>query len=178
MPNRFFAICTLVFMLGGFGRHASLRRHEIAPSPATGNELRLDGYWYTIEKSKIRPDLFVTRYFFFKNGKVLFGFNCSPYELNYRESDFTDEFFKQQLTARYNANLTNFAVDGGRIEFERISPVQDYPHGIFQGIILNDSTFVIKIERNCGNIETVNEKYHFKAFPIPEKYQSPPIEMP
>ena len=113
MPNRFFAICILVFMLEGFGRHASLRRHEIAPSPATGNELRLDGYWYTIKKSEIRPDSVVTRYFFFKNGKVLFGFNCSPYELNYRESDFTDEFFKQQLTARYNANLTNYAVDGG-----------------------------------------------------------------
>lgn len=134
--------------------------------------MRLDGYYYTSNLTD-RPSPTVTRYFFFSNGKVLFGFNCELDSLQEKESDFDNNFFERQLSPGYNANITNFAIDGSTIQFERVYPMQDYPHAIFSGNIQNDSTFVIRSckDLRAGTAEKENSIYHFRPFSIPEKYR-------
>ena len=69
------------------------------------------------------------RYYLYKNGKIL--------QLS---SDGSKEFFENHMN---NMDVTSFFIKNDTIGFEQIFPWNSYPHYLYQGHILSDSSFTI-----------------------------------
>lgn len=63
-------------------------------------------------------------------------------------------------------NWTNFLIRDNLISFERIYVQQGYPHEIYSGKVLNDTTFVIKESKSKPYSKSINlnDTFHFKQF--------------
>lgn len=130
----------------------------------TGNELRIDGYYYFMTENNLHYT-----YFFYENGIIIHGGgnapNTSPIE--FIETQFKSESYLKALKDHKTA-WGIFQINGNKIEFERWYPSSGgpLPSYIRSGEILNDTTFVItKVNRSDGSEEkTLNETYHFKQF--------------
>ena len=126
--------------------------------PYVGDELRIDGLYYTVEEN-MYGDLY-TVYFFYRNGVVRYGGSSNDPEF-YRGNGFLDE------QAKYAWGL--FHVGGDEITFEKWYPPSkgiSYSY-ISSGHILNDTTFVITESRRSNGEEEVHERdevYHFRPY--------------
>lgn len=139
----------------------------------TGNELRIDGYYYFITENNLH-----FTYFFYENGITIHGGgnapNTSPIE--FIESQFKSENYLKALKDHKTA-WGIFQFNGNKIEFERWYPSSGgpLPSYIRSGEILNDTTFIItkSIRPKTGEEKELNEIYRFKRFsPKPDSTNS------
>jgi len=141
----------------------------------TGNQLRIDGYYYQEKNGK-----FYTMYCFFRNGIVLYlGGGFSPSQITEMEGRIQDGRFYNDVK-----NLKDywgvFLIENSNIKFEKWYPSSGggLPTYIREGNILNDTTFVITEVYRMKNgkkieAEPHNETYYFKAFsPKPDSTQT------
>jgi hypothetical protein len=142
-------------------------------SSYTGNELRMDGYYYFMTGDNLHYT-----YFFYRNGIIIHGGgnapNTSPIE--FVENQFISENYLKSLKDHKTA-WGIFQITGNKIEFERWYPSSGglTPAYIRSGEILNDTTFVItkSVRAKTGEEKELNEIYHFKEFsPKPDSTNS------
>ena len=127
----------------------------------TGNELRIDGYYY----DGCRVQLF------YKNGIHLYGGGChKENELKELETIFSNGTFHDAI---YDDETSwgVFIIENDTIKFERYNPPSGpgYMHSfIREGPIINDTTFrIVRIYRYEDGVKKVtetNDLYHFKKF--------------
>ena len=131
--------------------------------PYTGNELRIDGYYFYEHSDPARIDI----YFLYRNGIILYGGTPLSSEIketeNKIQTDRWHEIIKNDITS-----WGVFHVNGSTIKFERWYPSSGggAPSAVREGKILNDSTFHITVSYRSNGSER-NEKdeiYHFREF--------------
>jgi hypothetical protein len=146
----------------------SIHFRYLKNNSSQASSLRLDGYYYSIDPGTR------TRYFLYKNGRILYAHECScstNEQMITKESDFSNANFLNYIKDSSSIFWTNYLIEGPSISFERIFPWQSYPHYMLTGQIINDSAFVITKQTGVYNIENtekistaVNDTFHFKQF--------------
>lgn len=144
----------------------------------SGDELRIDGYYYN--QYSIKGNEYVTVYFFFRNGIILYGSSMPLADLYETEAMYkSGEYY---VTIKNTKDCWGvFNVDGNKIAFERWTDLYQLAPlvtTIYSGDILNDSTFRIMESSVMENgkqveIEERDETYYFKKFnPKPDSTNS------
>ena len=130
--------------------------------PYTGNQLRIDGYYYWMYTA-IDGDKLFRAYAFYNNGIIL--------DLGGGYSSINE---LEEIVTKYSSNYKKnkigwgvFVIENNIIKFERWYPSErPYRAYIREGVILNDTTFhITKSYRSNGTQQdTENEIYHFRPF--------------
>lgn len=155
---------TALFFIEGCGKWNKDEDLTLKKHPYNGNEFRLDGYYYFLQKEKI-----FSTYFFFRNGVVINGEAAdpnSPDPIAFMDEVFSSESFADQIK-RGKTRWGLFEIQGDSIVFERwVIAEGGYPVMRFSGNILNDTTFVITRAEypQSGKVFQQNDLYHFHAF--------------
>ena len=132
--------------------------------PYNGNELRIDGYYY----SQLRSDDLVGVGVLYRNG-VCIHFLFRPEivdTLNYIETEFLlNEEFVEDAKSRPNW-IGVFNINGETIGIETFETARDTYTRSYFGQIINDSTFVLEreVDNLTSNIDEKNVTYRFKKF--------------
>lgn len=138
----------------------------IDKEPYFGNELRIDGYYYS-QYEGTGNDKIGNVLFFYRNGTVLHGSSFSP-----RNFEMLEKFY---LDGEYEAFIgekdvwSTFKVRSDSLVFERWNPptMSKGPEPIlYFSEILNDTTFVVYQCKLYSEQELYekNETYHFRKF--------------
>lgn len=133
--------------------------------PYTGNQLRIDGYYYLLDTDST----LLATYFFYKNGILLAGGGRPlPEGLDYIEENY---FSSKEWIKKIPGKILKwgiFQIEGNKISFEKWYPssISPTPAYIRYGEILNDTTFTItkSVRPKTGKKRTFFELYHFKEF--------------
>ena len=129
----------------------------------SGNDLRLDGYYYYEDNGKIWRT-----YFFYRDGVMLYGAGTDTLDNNLEKYDtwFASDFFLEYIkTNKRRWGL--FEIHNDSILFERwVFDEMGLPVLRFSGNIINDTTFVITRRESpyTGKEFEENELYHFRQF--------------
>jgi hypothetical protein len=148
-----FVSCQMFF---GEDDKLTLRR-----KPYDGSALKLDGYYYQSYQDGNMVDI----YFLSRNGVIINAGAFEANKLDLYERKFSDTAFVNKLrNVKFNWGV--FQIDGDSMKFEKWYPSErPYRTKIKEGIILNDSTFLItKVRNQKGEMALKNEAYHFKRF--------------
>ncbi len=147
-------------------------RLSIEQTESRDNKLRLDGYYYYVNYNEnYDKDYASGTYFFYNNGIIvtLGGFDILDKWEKHEERILTNELIDAVQKIKYAWGLFN--IDNNIIKFERWYPSSGGPLKAYvrKGIILNDTTFVIKESYRMVNgkkrdLDKENETYHFKQF--------------
>jgi len=141
---------------------------SINKEPYTGNQLRIDGYFYEIGvDGYLYPE-----YFFYSNGSLIYiGGRYSPNTIDAELENFiTSPYY---INDAKNDKLTGglFIIDGLFIKFEKWYPSSGVglPAYVRVGKILNDTTFVItesyRMQKGTKTeTKERNETYYFRQF--------------
>lgn len=141
----------------------------------TGNQLRIDGYYYQKQDNK-----YYTLYILYRNGIIVYaGGGYSEEELLELEGKFANSNFHKSII-ECKDNWGVYLIEDTSIKFEKWYPVSDgiYHAYVRSGKILDDTTFVINESYRFQNgikteTQTLNETYHFKQFsPKPDSTSS------
>ncbi len=133
--------------------------------PYTGNELRIDGYYYRYLDCE--SNNYIAACCFYRNGVLL---DIVGAALSLEEAD---EEIKQFMERDVNSNYERlrwglFVIDNQAIKFELYYPQEYFTRwtGIMEGVILNDTTFRITSFYDPSNDErrTKNDTYYFRQF--------------
>lgn len=156
----FFAFC----LESCFLKNRSAR--YIKNEQLSNNKIRLDGYYYYYLKNKIKStDVFIDCFFFYGNGKVFFAMGTNTKNILQYE-----EYLKSKLridSKNMPEYWTNYLIKNDSIHFERIYVQPGFPHAIYRGKILNDTTFVITESINNPSSKksiSLDDTFHFKMF--------------
>jgi len=155
MKNLILLILSMLFT------QCCLEKDDVLPKaiPYTGNQLKMDGYYYQITYNNKIYSSFVM----YNNGILI---DISELENTIEEMDESirknyvrDSWYKKN---KYVWGV--FFIEDDAIRINQLS--QDYPHrGIVQkGIILNDTTFKITKFSSDGKVREKDEIYHFREF--------------
>lgn len=129
--------------------------------PNTGNQLRIDGYYYLMDDYGVNAT-----YFFYQNGIIIhrggwINSSLEELEMNFQTIDW-EEINNNKL------KWGVFQVYGDEISFERWYPSSGgpLPAYIRSGEIQNDTTFIItkSIRSKTGEEKELHETYHFRQF--------------
>jgi len=171
VKNIFFS---LIFM---FCCSASCEKERAALSmsktPYTGNELRIDGYYY----SGITPADDIGIAVFYRDG-VCIHMYTRPKGQDTLDFIQNDILLDNDLMSRLWSTPTNigvFHINASSIEFETWEAGRDIITFSNFGTILNDSTFVItrEVNNDAGESTSLNLTYHFQEFsPKPDSTNS------
>ncbi len=134
--------------------------------PYTGNELRIDGYYYY----KYYPgenEVYYATYFLYENGIILEGDAVNENRIPELENKFKTLEWHNSIK-KYKAGWGLFTIDGDKILFEKWYPNSPGQPKVYirEGKILNDTTFHITASyRPDGSKRSEeDEVYHFKPF--------------
>lgn len=157
---------TPAFMFGNCKK--SVSDHDelsIARQSYLGNQLRVDGFYYTEANGSL-----YSASFFYKNGVILDAggtFN-SVEEI---DTYIQNEFILRNEYKKYMTNWGLFLIENKSIKFERWYPSSGGPMKAYvrAGSILNDTTFLINESYRNQNgkkseAKERNETYHFRQF--------------
>jgi hypothetical protein len=135
--------------------------------PYSGNELRIDGFYYQTIESTNSTKVF----FLYSNGIILGGFNYpgSNWESTLIEDVISGEY--HNTSVRYKSSWGLYQIQDSTIIFEKWYSASPGWHEAFarEGTILNDTTFLIerafKFE-NGGrtNVREREELFRFREF--------------
>ena len=160
---KFIVICWLI--LSTYGCRKILFPSEkltIQPTPYTGNQLRIDGYYFTetVSGSDYAPSYQI--YFLYRNGVIFGGDNALLSELSTREAEFMNGvYYADSKDVRYCWG--RFIIVDNSIVYEKWYPGADSWVYKSQGEILNDSTFHISSSRHGEDeFSPENDLFHFK----------------
>jgi hypothetical protein len=140
----------------------------------SGSQLQVDGYYYTIANDRL-----FSASFFYRNGVFLNG-GGSEAALDAMDEYIQNEFILRSGYKDYSQLWGVFRIESSSLKFERLysssgGPLKAY---VNQGVILNDTTFLIQSSyRNQDGKVTEfreeNETYHFRKFsPKPDSTNS------
>ena len=161
-------IAVSLVMFGNCKKGDSLLNHDELSIPRqnySGNELRVDGYYYT----EANGSLFSPS-FFYRNGVFL---DAGGSFKDYFEMDsyIVKEFISSTKYKSYRVLWGVFLIEGNSVKFEHWYPSSGGPMKAYvrEGLILNDTTFhITKSYRNQNGekteVDTENEIYYFRAF--------------
>ncbi len=152
----------LLLVISGCSKIMEDDELSLKKTPYTGNQLRIDGYYYSRDSSSIYDS-----YIFYRNGVLLDGggeLSGSFSELeNIFKSDLFDSFNRESKTV-----WGLFVINESQISFETWYPSSGggMPAYIMSGTIINDTTFKItrSMRSNGSEKETKDITYHFKKF--------------
>jgi hypothetical protein len=131
--------------------------------PYTGNQLRIDGYYYSMDDNGV-----FNVHFFYKNGIALYGYGGWSNFENAEEEFILQEWI--ELRRKSKTGWGVFQIEDDDIGFEMWYPSSGggVPAYIRSGKILNDTTFRItkswRSAEGTDNVQIKNELYHFKPF--------------
>ncbi len=130
----------------------------------TGNDIRLDGYWWMNFES-IEPSMSI--YFFYENGIALYGRALKNRDLEVKEKEFSTESFKK-LINKAKPGWGVFEINSNKITFETWVPGNGGPLTtvIRSGEIINHQTFVITSHMHKGKKSIENDTFYFKKFDL------------
>lgn len=137
---------------------------SLKKEPYNGNQLRIDGYYYQISDGKIYTILFL-----YRNGVVMYGGGegVEIENIEEREINFIDKSWIESVK-KFKSWWGLFQIDSDNIKIERwySSSGGGLPAYLHSGIILNDTTFVMKksVRTDGTNEREINKVYHFKQF--------------
>lgn len=134
--------------------------------PYTGNELRIDGYYYY----KYYPgenEVYYSTYLLYENGIILYGGAVNETEITRLENDFkSNKWIEIQRKYKYMWGV--FIINGNKLLFERWYPNSPGQPKVYinEGKILNDTTFQITTfyRPDGSKRREKDEIYHFKPF--------------
>ena len=131
----------------------------------TGNQLRMDGYYY----QKANSSLFSV-YFLYSDGIILSAggdFSDETEIDRYVEAEFLQNLSYRET--KYNWGV--FVIEGNSVRFERWYPSSGPPLKAYvrAGEIIDDTTFVISqsyrvVDGQKTEVRERDETYHFKEF--------------
>jgi len=133
----------------------------------TGNELRIDGYYYNIYYNDKKEPQGITPLFFYRNGIILGDVGVRIDKISEMEEWFRNGYYVNNAE-KYQWGV--FQIDGTKIKYEKWVPVQGpFVAVTYEGVILNNTTFVInqsyKMEKgNRIDLSKFDWTYHFKEF--------------
>ena len=131
----------------------------------SGNELRIDGYYYKNDPES--PQISIL--FLYSNGIILYGGAFGIDETIKQEEKYMNGYHSTHA-AKYKYYWGVFQINGSQIKYEKWVPVQGPLIAVtYEGVILNDTTFVITetYEMQNGQKKAPKEvywEYHFKQF--------------
>ena len=128
----------------------------------TGNELKIDGYYYYIVPESNRTVI----WFFYRNGVVLHGGTYGSMDFDEIETIMVERY--SQLK-KLKSSWGVFLIDGDKIQLERWA---EAPNGVslatfrYSGNIINDTTIHFTETYYSGRNETkqIDEVWHYKQF--------------
>jgi hypothetical protein len=147
---------------------------SISRKEYTGNQLRIDGYYYF---NYTNEEDYVRIYFFYKNGMILYGGSSLLSELPELEKSYKDGTYYNHVKSNKLA-WGVYQIEGSKIVFEGWYGEKPYRVYGQEGVILNDTTFRINQGYRMKNgkkteVESKNEVYHFREFsPKPDSTNS------
>lgn len=127
----------------------------------SGNELRLDGYYYSEYNDPPRRKIF----FLYRNGVMFDGELVPLDELEAKEESYSNgEYYR--IAKDFVSKWGHYSVSNGKLKFEKWYPSNRYIAYVNDGLIINDSTFHIAMSYRCdgSNFLSENVTYHFKKF--------------
>ena len=141
-----------------------LHKLSMTKTPYAGNELRIDGYYYSNQVFTDYNGIAV----FYRNGVCMNVFSRI-------ESQDTLSFIENEilLNEALRSNFRNtpnhigvFQINAKSIEFETWEAGRDIITFSNYGEILNDTTFLItkQVNNDSGKSESLNLKYRFRQF--------------
>lgn len=140
--------------------------HELSLSktPYTGDELRIDGYYYSNQVYNNYRGVAV----FYRDGVCIHGLTSieGTDTLSFIENDI---LLNESIISTFMSTPTNigvFQINEESIEFETWEAGRDIITFSFYGEILNDTTFLItkQVNNDSGGSETLNLTYRFRQF--------------
>lgn len=143
----------------------------------TGNELRMDGYFYTNFNNN--AEVYGSPIFFYRNGVLV---NLGAFKMNEQETwEGTINSDEISLAKETKDRWGIFLIEGNTIKIEKWynSEAIFLPAYVSEGVILNDTTFKITSSYRLTNrgrkkeLEVENKTYYFKQFsPKPDSTNS------
>jgi len=149
----YLSCCSLLFP----DEKLSMQREDF-----TGNELRMDGYYYC-QKENV-PDPTTSCIFMYRNGTILSAYGHSTLDLDVVEKEIVDNYYN---FGKDKWDWGVFIITNNRIEYEQwIVPSESISTRKSTGNIENDTTFYITEQYFSYNKKkySVNEVWHFKHF--------------
>jgi len=128
--------------------------------PYTGEQLRTDGYYYQIWYDGKE---FFGSYFLYKNGILIAGEGVSS-SLEEKDESVKRRFIDKQSYQTDKLHWGVFLIDDNMIKFERWHPGPPSEAYVWEGVILNDTTFHITKSYRGRKSWKENEIYHFRQF--------------
>lgn len=133
----------------------------------TGNELRIDGYYYLRYTPPESSESYLDTYFLYENGIILNGGAVKEDEIGKLENKFKSTEWLD-VVRKYKHRWGVFNIKGSKILFERWYPNSPALPVVYirEGKILNDTTFHITVSYRPNGSERSEEDevYHFKQF--------------
>ena len=146
---------------------------SIQKTPYTGNQLKIDGYYYTMFGTQVQ-----TIHFLYSNG-ITADFSGSNENLLAADNYVKDASVIQRIqNTKFSWGV--FLIEGNNIKIEQWHPSSGGPLRAYvhSGKILNDATFQITESYRMQNgqkkdISARNETYHFRQYsPKPDSTNS------
>jgi hypothetical protein len=163
MVNKYFIISSIVILMVSCSYHLSLDK-----KPYNGSQLRIDGFYYSVGVDS----MIHTGYFFYEDGTLSNrGGRYHPRTIKeqFRKDIKSEKHIKYARESRFTGGL--FQIEGNVIKFEKWYPSSGGLHKCYvrEGIILNDTTFVIKASYRLVNgkkkeFGEEDELYHFMHY--------------
>ncbi len=155
MVKKVFLLAGIILLLGCEKQFHNLKLKRV---PYTGNELRIDGYYYSEEDNNGDHSIAV----FFRNGICIYTYTDS-------ENIEKDILLNKSLINRFRNEPNHFGVfyiNGTSLEFEEWENGRDIITFSNFCKILNDTTFLRTKYRNNQSGDSYSEKllFHFKKF--------------
>ena len=161
--------CTL-FLFSCFSCQKIIKYKDfvLTQKPYTGNELRINGYYYYIEQQSDGIKKIRNISCFYRNG-ILLSMDGGALSLEEADEYIRRGFIESWTNPIYEYSRWGlFVIDGQTIKFERYYSSDNITKWTYirEGIILNDTTFHITVSyRSDGSKrDKNNEIYHFRQF--------------
>ena len=137
-------------------------------TPYTGNELRIDGYYYRIAKESDGSNRIYDISCFYRNG-ILLNMGGGTLSLEKTDEYIRKSFIEDSPNPKHDwFRWGLFVINNQTIKFERYYAANDITRWTYirEGKILNDTTFRITVFYRSDGSERreVDEIYHFRQF--------------
>jgi hypothetical protein len=128
------------------------------------NSLKLNGYYYTEDQDSL--ETFYSVYFLYSDGIIKYCGTKKATTLQNVDNYIIREYIKSQPVNKSKVGWGVFKSSNYSIIFDMWYPRINPPIYRSSGIVLNDSTFIIKSisKPNGKDVKRKNDIYHFRSF--------------
>lgn len=147
-----------------FGCRKELYQLSMSRVPYTGNELKINGYYY----SNLTSSNDIGLAMFYRNGVCMFMYTRieSQDTLSYIENEIllNDELMSECWSTPNHIGV--FRINAGLIEFETWEAGRDIITFSSSGVILSDTSFLLteQVNNESGSSSSLNLKFRYNEF--------------